>query len=842
MKFKGLFLLFFTFFYFHHSFAQVQGELTQSRILILLDESSSMIQKWPSGKEKYKAADELILHLMDSIYAINPDVEFSLRVFGHQYTVEQNNCYDTKNEVPFSKDNRVQMALRLDDIRPLGVTPISYALLQAAKFDLVDEEHNAYSIILFTDGGESCGGDICEVMKKLMKYKVYFKPYIVSLEDDATLKTTYSCMGDFLQVTKDADMPRAVSTIVNAFRPAIKITKTDYKQIQTLAANVPSALKVNIPLTDLDQHSDSKVIKKESEEIPKPVKKTIDTVAKPVVKTDKPTPPKTDTIVAPKPVSKIKIDEAPVKPPTEKIAPVATATCILLYTSAPFAKAPKSTLVPSVEIIVLPPAENISAAIPAQPIQSNTPAPSKIVLKNVPVPQVEIITKPEPEHIAAITPLNLKMANYFLPPAKQMNLIAQPPAPVIEVPVTLIPEKITAISLSSLVTVQVTNVRAPKPVTINVPPAPQIQVQLTAENINRVSVMQQRPVATVDLATTKPQVRPLAALPALVVDNPVAPNNPDQITRLKIREIRPRQNIFVIEDKGIFPRKLPPLPPLKIDIPKVTVSQTSALPVNDAAPFKPALFTVVTEDAKETSLEIYITNGHGKFFNSTPQMLLLEPGTNKVIKTFYRTVDANGNPDPQTNLPVGTYNIALSAKKTLGVNNVKIEQNKKKKITITVLPASLSFAYADAPKRPINEFVARVTERNKAQGRVQDQKCTAALEYDAGNYHIMINTFPQIDRNVDLDFEETVITIPQPGFVKFNHDDNLRSVTLYNQQGDKFAFLQTINLNDPAAQPLRIQPGEYQAHYHKGPGQASVSEKVVIFFVKATQTTEVELN
>jgi hypothetical protein len=184
----------------------------------------------------------------------------------------------------------------------------------------------------------------------------------------------------------------------------------------------------------------------------------------------------------------------------------------------------------------------------------------------------------------------------------------------------------------------------------------------------------------------------------------------------------------------------------------------------------------------------------------------------------------------------------LSAKRTLGVNNVKIEPNKKNKITVTVLPASLSFAYADAPKRPITEFVARVTERNKPQGRVQDQKCTQALEYEAGNYHIMINTFPQIDRNVDLDFEETIITIPQPGFAKFVYDGNLNSVTIYKQEGDRFLSYKSIDLNDPSSKPLRIQPGEYQAHYHKGPGNASVSEKVVTFFVKATQTIDVELN
>src|SRR6185295_11148570 len=206
---------------------------------------------------KYKAADELIVHLMDSIYAVNNQIEFSLRVFGHQHTVPENNCYDTKNEVAFSRDNRTQMSYRLDDIKPLGVTPIAYSLMQAAEYDLVDEQHNAYSIILITDGGESCGGDICDVMRKLLKNKVYFKPYIVSLEDDPSLKVTYACMGDYLQVTKDADIPKAVNTIVEAFRPIIKITPTEFKQMQTIAANAPSILKVNVPTIKVPEPVDT---------------------------------------------------------------------------------------------------------------------------------------------------------------------------------------------------------------------------------------------------------------------------------------------------------------------------------------------------------------------------------------------------------------------------------------------------------------------------------------------------------------------------------------------------------------------------------------------------------
>ena len=160
---------------------------------------------------------------------------------------------------------------------------------------------------------------------------------------------------------------------------------------------------------------------------------------------------------------------------------------------------------------------------------------------------------------------------------------------------------------------------------------------------------------------------------------------------------------------------------------------------------------------------------------------------------------------------------------------------------VKVKNVSLSFYYFGAPDRPVKEFQARVIERDKPNGRIQDQKCTAALEYEPGNYHIMISTFPQDTRNVDLDLDdETAIGILQPGFAKFTSDLKT-SVTLWCQDGDRFKPFHTLDLNDPASQHLQIQPGKYQAHYHKGPA-GSANDKVVSFIIKATEVTEVQIN
>ena len=90
--------------------AQKKDEYKQPRILILLDGSSSMVNKWSGEQNRFSAAGEIILRLMDSIYKVNDQVEFSLRVYGHEHNVPENNCYDTRREVIFSKNNLTHIA------------------------------------------------------------------------------------------------------------------------------------------------------------------------------------------------------------------------------------------------------------------------------------------------------------------------------------------------------------------------------------------------------------------------------------------------------------------------------------------------------------------------------------------------------------------------------------------------------------------------------------------------------------------------------------------------------------------------------------------------------------
>jgi von Willebrand factor type A domain len=920
---------------------QSKAEIVQSRILILLDESSSMNEKWNGGKEKFKVARDIIMRLMDSVYFFNPDVEFSLRVFGHQHTVQENNCYDTRNEVAFSKNNATQMELRLLDIHPLGVTPIAFALQEAADKDITDVAHNAYSIILITDGGESCGGDLCNVMRTLILNKVFFIPYIVGLEDAPELKTAYQCMGNLLKVTKDDDIGKAIATIVGGYRPLLKITKEDYKQLK-ITAKVPSVLKVNSPEITLPVLEPLKDTPKNIPVVipalpPVPAVSRL-TVAPFLVFTIKATPNSH--------ISPVLLPERPVfEPPI--IIPATTAVRSLnlaAYNIPAFAGSAPSAIqmarVPSVPLEQPAPATVLIAklpvaalifpnAAPENPVALKTHEPTKVIDSitiPTPLPTVPQIRKLQPasiidQQLPAIAqqrisggivpivaqqpqpePLPVVGKLIKLQPASLKSTVVITPEPEtlpkVNVPtvrdaISFVPAPVVA-NISKLGAAALLQPSAkPTPVPVAVfpvpsgsdaapllPPPPQVSrinhlAMASAKPVSSITILQAlvrtlEPPDVTDVITfnTQPSVRkisplepskmkpndpllpsvskmPLAkvTIPTIALtETPTLPKT-EKISKLKpAKEMEPRV-MFLIEDHAIRKRNVPPPPSFSpIPSPALSANKPALDPSNSKPPGNNSTYTVETEDAKETTVMIYFTDGHGKFYFTTPPVMLVEPGTNIVKHKFYRTVGPDGNPDPQKNIKEGVYNIAISEKRNLTLYNVEIMPGKVNKVFVKLKRCSLVFAYENAPDRPVSEFDAVVIQRNVPNGRVVRQKGTQKLEYEPGNYHIDIETYPTDRRNLDLEFDEIKeVQIQQPGFVKFTTEMKNGTLNLFKAVGDKFLQFDARNVNDTAMHHLRIQPGQYQVHYLKDPSKPYAKETVISFAVKPTQETVVEL-
>ena len=861
MKLRVVILFIFSLSFVFRSVAQEKSDYTQSRILFLLDESSSMLQTWSTGKEKYKIANEIINRLMDSVNAVNSDVQFSLRVFGNQHTVPEHDCHDTKSEVPFSPDNKAQMSFRLDDLHPLGVTAIAYSLSEAADKDLIDEAHNAYSIILITDGGESCNGDICGVMDKLIRNKVFFKPYVLSLEDLPELKSEYACLGNYLPVTKRSDITKAVTTIVDAFRPMLKMTKVDYQKMQVIASKAPSALKVNMPAVKAEV---------------------------PVVEPPKPKP--VDTVVVPVKKSAIEVNEEPKRPAPVKMSLAKRPKWRNMFVAPPVLKAPPLvTIIPlsikvSEDDVAIPHAAPVKLVVANMPRLKRLPVAkaslTSLTTVNVIVPDIKI-------ELPVIRPAAITMVMAKMPKLKKLPLTKTSfpgfttmavtvPVINVEIPVDRpAPVKLARVQPGKMRRFAVQ--KAAPFVAAKFPP-----VQFTMD-VDPADIAPARPASfkmqSVKITglkkfnTSLPALTPLKKLKVVtpdfkveipepekpVVVTPPTPPPPPVVARTQLKLPKAKRGNFRMHllyvntflDSDLKPVKVPPPPVFKYTEPPpvppkpaTPVKPKPGKPVTTSTPPatpKTGEYTVEHTDAQETTLEVYLTNGRGKFYSTTPRVVLFDPkNNNKELKRFFRTVDEAGNPDPQTNLPIGPLDLTIVGRDDL-LAHVDIQQNKHNKVFVKVNNFTLFFRYDGAPDRPVKEFTATVTQRNVNNGKMIEQKCSDRKEYEPGNYHIVVHSFPEEVFNADLDDFSRGLTIAQPGFVKFTSEVNTNTIGLYKELGDKFLQFATLNLSDPKTQHLQIQPGKYQVHYNNGQTKFAAPERVITFIVKSTQEAEVVL-
>lgn len=93
------------------------------------------------------------------------DLFLSLRVYGHQYDRKLKNCSDSELLVPLGKGNREAIRSAIAKFQPKGHTPIAYSLEQVSE-DFGDFQGER-SVVLLTDGIESCDGDPAAAAQQL---------------------------------------------------------------------------------------------------------------------------------------------------------------------------------------------------------------------------------------------------------------------------------------------------------------------------------------------------------------------------------------------------------------------------------------------------------------------------------------------------------------------------------------------------------------------------------------------------------------------------------------------------------------------------------------------------
>lgn len=137
------------------------------KILFIMDFSNSMTD-YLNGQRKL----DLMLETMAQILPhIGRDVSIGLRIYGHKmgFTAFEA-CRASTLAVPIAPANAFNVQRSLNDTKPRGMTPITYSLKQAVKYDFLGI-NGKKRIILLTDGGENCDESPCTYVMELIKVR-----------------------------------------------------------------------------------------------------------------------------------------------------------------------------------------------------------------------------------------------------------------------------------------------------------------------------------------------------------------------------------------------------------------------------------------------------------------------------------------------------------------------------------------------------------------------------------------------------------------------------------------------------------------------------------------------
>ncbi|WP_422039791.1 vWA domain-containing protein [Roseibium sp.] len=162
--------------------------LAEPSSMFILDASGSMWGRLDDGRPKITAAREVMGDLTSKLPA---SLKAGLIAYGHRRKAD---CSDIEVVHPVSTAGGAVIGAKVGSISPRGKTPITDALRLAAE-RLTGNEDNR-TIVLVSDGIETCEGDPCALAEALHKSDAGLKIHVVGYGVDAQAQKQLQCVAE----------------------------------------------------------------------------------------------------------------------------------------------------------------------------------------------------------------------------------------------------------------------------------------------------------------------------------------------------------------------------------------------------------------------------------------------------------------------------------------------------------------------------------------------------------------------------------------------------------------------------------------------------------------------
>ncbi len=208
-------------------------------VVIVYDASGSM---WGQidGTSKIVIAREVMADLVKSW---PEDTRLGLIAYGHR---NAGDCNDIETLIKPGLVDRAEFIKTVNAIEPKGKTPISASLRQAAE--VLSWRDTSGTVVLISDGLETCHGDPCAVARELAEKGVDFTAHVVGFDLDEQGNQALSCIaantgGMFVPASNAAELQDALTQV----RAAVQEDRPEAAPKPQPEAPVQIEIKVNAP-------------------------------------------------------------------------------------------------------------------------------------------------------------------------------------------------------------------------------------------------------------------------------------------------------------------------------------------------------------------------------------------------------------------------------------------------------------------------------------------------------------------------------------------------------------------------------------------------------------------
>ncbi|MBK8037289.1 MAG: VWA domain-containing protein [Verrucomicrobiaceae bacterium] len=184
----------------------------REKAILILDASGSM---WGEVDKRAKidVAKQVVIDLVSSW---NYKIDLGLMVYGHR---SKSDCADIELMIPPGPVDASVFRQKVGAILPRGKTPLTRSVIQAAELLRYSEEKA--TVILVTDGIETCGEDPCAAAEALEAAGVDFKAHVIGFALKPAEQATIDCLarktgGLSLTAKNAAELKNALAAVAKA--------------------------------------------------------------------------------------------------------------------------------------------------------------------------------------------------------------------------------------------------------------------------------------------------------------------------------------------------------------------------------------------------------------------------------------------------------------------------------------------------------------------------------------------------------------------------------------------------------------------------------------------------